>query len=183
MKRTYTLLIFLLFCFAISLNGYGQNNFVTFETTNQSNKICQDKTLGVIATLAPEYEGYKSFEWNGDSENFKEVKDEIAIVNSSTPGEKRLKFTLSIDEKQKYETVFVVNVLPKPQVEVSYTNKKLGFSEISSSKIASYKWVFNNTILPENTKRIIDNPQLGKYRVVVTDSNGCITTSQEIIVE
>lgn len=157
--------------------------FVSFETTNQTNVVCQDKILGVIATLTPEYEYFVDYNWVSDAENIKTIKEEIAIVNSSLPGEKKLKFTLTIDEKHKLDTVFIVKVLPKPKVSLAYRDGKLSFSEDNGFETVSYKWVHNKTILSEDTSEAIENPNPGKYRVVVTDSNGCVATSQEFVIE
>jgi len=162
---------------------YGQKQFVTFETTAKGTTVCQGKRIGVIATLTPTFEENKNFKWAGDLENFLEIKDEIAMVNTSKPGKKRLKFTLVLSTGQKLDTAYIVNVNPNPEVIISFSRSTLSFANTNNENIVSFKWKYNGALVPEITDSIIKNPKIGTYQVYVIDNNGCKGTSKIINIE
>ncbi|HPQ35989.1 MAG TPA: hypothetical protein PK563_15955 [Tenuifilaceae bacterium] len=166
-----------------SIVGIAQSDFVFFETTNNTNVVCQDKTLGVIANLLTIIEEGQNYQWLSDSVNIKKIKGEIAVVNTSTPGEKRLTFVLNISENHKLDTTIVINVLPKPVVDISYNSGELSFSANGDSEISSFKWVFNGSLETDFTDKVLKNPSAGTYRVLVFDGNGCSATSKEVVVK
>ena len=161
---------------------FGQKQFVTFETTNKKTIVCQGKTMGVVATLITSEEG-KNFKWAGDSINFKDVKNEVAIVNTATSGDKKLKFTLFLNENKNLDTVFTVSVLPNPKIDITYSKNILGFISGKDDTIVSYKWIYNGNILSDLTYKVIKNPSKGVYKVYVVDKNGCKATSKVFTVE
>lgn len=181
MRGIITIALFVIINLSVTCKGYGQRVFVIFETTNQRNDVCQNKTLGVIANVILEDE-YKSFEWNGDAENFRTVNNEIAVVNSSTPGEKKLLFTLTLKSDEKLDTTILVKVIPKPKVEITYKSNEIKVSGEKNAEIVMYKWIYNGAIFPDEVKQTIANPKPGKYRVVVTDQNGCTGSSEAITI-
>lgn len=183
MKLNFNYLLLLFIIIIHSTSCYGQKQFVTFETTAKGATICQGKTIGVIAKLTPAFEENKNFRWAGDLENFQEVKDEIAIVNTSKPGKKRLKFTLILSESKKLDTVYIVNVNPNPEVIISFSSSTLSFANKNNTNIVSFRWKYKGALVPEITDSIIKNPKIGPYQVFVIDNNGCKGMSQIINVE
>ena len=181
MKYSIQIIVTILFLMS-SLVGIAQSDFVFFETTNNTNIVCQDKTLGVIATLLTSIDEGQTYQWVNDPANIKKVKGEIAVVNTSTPGEKRLRFVLNIGENHKLDTTIVINVLPKPVVDISYNSGELSFSANGDSEISSFKWVFNGSLETDYTDKVLRNPSAGPYRVLVFDGNGCSATSKEVVI-
>jgi len=166
-----------------SLVSLAQPDFVVFETTNQGNIVCQGQALGVIAKLASQYDGYTTYKWQLDTINLLEAHGLLAIVNTSTFGEKIISFSLDLGKDIMLDTSMTVAVLPNPEVTIDLKDKIISFSTNSNAEFSSYRWVHNKTVLPESTKKSIIKPDIGEYKVVVTDSNGCKATSASITVE
>jgi len=155
---------------------------VTFELIGPEGNVCQGKTLGIIATLTDEYQNYSNFEWGGDAKNYREIRNDIAIVNTETPGEKILQFTLNIDSLTKLDTTISISILPKPSVKLSRKGKNIIATEVKNEALVSYRWIYDGQVLPDESSNNLSNPKPGWYRVVVTNSNGCRATSDEIAV-
>jgi len=183
MANIYTKYIIFLTILAFPFWGNSQNSFVTFELVGSEGDVCQGKTLGIIATLADQYQSNSSFEWGGNNENYREIRNDIAIVNTETPGEKILQFTLNIDSLTKFDTTISINILPKPEVKISRKGKNIIATEIQNKTIASYRWIYDGKVLPDESSNAISNPKPGWYRVVVTDKKGCIATSEMLTIE
>ncbi len=160
-----------------------QKPFVFFETTTRKNEVCQGKTIGVIATINSQIENYISYEWSGDSKDIYETKNEIVIVNTSEPGEKRLKFTLVIDDKLKFDTTFKVKVFAKPNILLKSSGNTLRIINNEYSTLSGFNWKYNGELLTEEKDSILKNPQKGKFQVFVVDKKGCRSASQIITVE
>jgi len=184
MVRFFTFSIIIFIFSLLSSNVLSQDRFVTFQTTNQNKlEVCQGKTFGIIAKLAAQYEGYTTFQWKSDSTSLAEAHGELAVVNISTPGEKKIIFSLNLGKNNTLDTVLIVTVLPNPEVIIDYKDETISFFSKNDAEISSYRWVHNNTVLPEGTKKSIVKPESGEYRVVITDSKGCKATSASITVE
>jgi len=69
----------------------------------------------------------------------------------------------------------VVNVY-SPVAQIIYSNDTL-FSSVSNT---SYQWLFNNQLLTDDTLSFITNLNTGSYVLMVTDSNGCSSTSSAL---
>jgi len=183
MVRTFTFMALTsLLVATFSVQGLAQRPFVDFETTNQKNEVCQGKTMGVVPTLLDEYEGLDTYSWNYNAESFREVKNNIAIVNTALPGEKHLGFTLAINDSVKLDTIFVVNVLPKPDVTIRFESGKLSFTT-PQVNLSGYQWFYNGAAIDkERNEKVIKKPIAGSYRVVVTGVNGCSSSSETVTV-
>ncbi|HCT29631.1 MAG TPA: hypothetical protein DIW31_02605 [Bacteroidales bacterium] len=169
--------------FLQNFSGIGQKPFVFFETTKKSNEVCQGKTIGVIATINSQIENYISFKWSGESKDVNEIRNEIVTVNSSEPGEKKLKFTLMVKENIKYDTVYIVKVLPKPDVSLDVSSKEIRVISKDILTLSGFKWKYNGVLLVEETDSVFKNPKRGSYQVFVLDNKGCRNSSQIIKVE
>jgi hypothetical protein len=183
MVKIYTISFILLTILLFPLWSNGQNSFVTFELIGSEGDVCQGKTLGVIATLADQYQNYDKFEWGGDPNSYREIRENIAIVKTNMPGEKKLQFTLNIDSLTKLDTMISINILPKPEVKLSRKGKSITANEIKNETIVSYRWVYEGKVLPNENSNAVSNPKPGWYRVVVTDKNGCTATSEILTIE
>ncbi|MGE0078551.1 MAG: hypothetical protein AB7S48_11875 [Bacteroidales bacterium] len=181
-KIVFNLLLSFFVSIIPSINCFGQKQFVSFETTNNSNIVCQGSVLGIIANINPEYANYKKFEWQFNKENFNKVKDEIATVNTSLPGEKKLVFSIILVNDQQLDTVIYVKVLPKPTVSIYFLDNCIKTKE-NNIDVESYKWMFNNLLVDKFHNQPYNEPQAGLYRVIVKDMNGCTGISEPIQVK
>lgn len=181
MNRIFTkFALFATLCL-LSATAFSQEVFVSFETTSGLNKTCQGKTLGVIATIEPRYEDQLVGNWVFDNDNFREVKDNIAIVNSSTTGEKKLKYIAKDKNGNSIDSVFTISILPAPEVRVNYDGSKVSIIK-GRQDFVSYKWVINGSLF-NNDKDYLTNPEKGIYRLIAIDANGCMGSSSEITIE
>lgn len=160
-----------------------QKPFVFFETTTKKNEVCQGKNIGVIATINSQIENYISYKWSGDPKDIQEAKNEIIIVNTSEPGEKRLKFSLVIDHNLKYDTIFTVKVLAKPDILLRSFDKTLSIKNDKELILSGFMWKYNGKLLVDERDSILRNPNKGTFQVFVIDNNGCRNSSQIITVE
>lgn len=71
---------------------------------------------------------------------------------------------------------FSLNVFALPNAVIN----RLSDSAFVTESFASYKWLFNNSIIIGATSRNIRLTTSGNYRVIVSNSNGCIDTSDAI---
>lgn len=181
MKKLYTTTIIAIIIFMSYVQVYAQESFVNFTTTNQSYTVCQGGTIGVIASLTPRYENLTTFTWL-ENDAVREVRNEIAIVNTQTAGEKILTFSLKLNEETTLDTTITISVQPKPDVLLQFDGQKINTVVKSNFDIETCTWVRNGELL-EVTQQSIKNPEQGKYRVVVTNSNGCRATSDEVVVK
>lgn len=177
MKNRITVKILFLLFFFHGIYGYGQNRFVNFEFTSDTNAICQDKTLGVIATIILDAGQYKSFEWKQAGGVFKKVQNEYASVNTAQPGEKKLLFSLILNSGKYLDTVITVKVLPKPIVSIRQSDDKISPNGTIGTNFNSYTWIYNGNLISDYDNRPISNPPTGLYKVMVRDSNGCVGIS------
>jgi hypothetical protein len=183
MAKIYTKYIIFLTILIFPFWGNSQSSFVTFELIGSDGDVCQGKTLGIIATLADQYQNYNTFEWGGDPDSYREIRDNIAIVKTDIPGERTVQFTLNIDSLTKFDTTISINILPKPDVKLSRKGKSINATEIKNETIVSYRWIYEGKVLPNESSNAISNPKPGWYRVVVTDKNGCTVTSEILTIE
>jgi len=179
MKLKLILLVFIFYSFCCQ----AQKPFVFFETTTKKNEVCQGKTIGVIATINSQIENYISYKWSGDSKDVQEANNEIVIVNTSEPGEKRLKFSLVIDHNLKYDTIFTVKVLAKPDILLKNSGKILSIKNDKGLILSGFMWKYNGELLVDEKDSILRNPNKGTFQVFVIDNNGCRNSSQIITVE
>jgi hypothetical protein len=133
----------------LTATAFSQKTFVSFETTSGLSKTCQGKTLGVIATIEPRYEDQLVGNWVFDNDNFREVKENIAIANSSTTGEKELKYTATDKNGNTLDTVFRVTIIPNPELKVSYDGTKVSMV-MRNQDLVSYKWIINGSLVDHN---------------------------------
>jgi hypothetical protein len=166
----------------LSSSLLGQNSFVYFETTNRTNQVCSNKPIGIIATLSSNYQELTTYGWIDDQSVISEVRNGIAMVNTSSPGEKQLKFRLTINENHRLDTTITITVLPLPSVAISYDGKILKSSIKNEIDAFQYNWIFNNEVLNIN-EPIINKPNKGVYRAVISDTNGCLGSSEVFTVK
>ncbi|BDX37379.1 hypothetical protein CYCD_07340 [Tenuifilaceae bacterium CYCD] len=181
-KKTLNILLSVFLLVIPSIYCFGQKIFVTFETTNNSYVACQGGVLGIIANINPEYANYKKYEWRFNKENFSKIKDEIATVNTSLPGDKKLVFSITLNNNQQLDTAIYVKVLPRPAVRIYLLDNSIRVDE-TVINIESYKWMLNNGLVNEFVSQPYNKPQVGLYKVIVKDKNGCIGISDPIQVK
>ncbi|MEO8150228.1 MAG: PKD domain-containing protein [Bacteroidia bacterium] len=75
-----------------------------------------------------------------------------------------------------YSSYITINQNP-PQPTISING-----SVLTSTPATAYQWYFNNTLLPGETNQVLFNPQPGDYYVIITDSNGCNSASNQVTI-
>jgi membrane carboxypeptidase/penicillin-binding protein PbpC len=165
----------------INWGCYGQSRFIQFDTQGKGTRVCEGKAFGVIAIIAPDLETINA-EWVYDPANFSKANKEVALVNTSTPGEKKLQFRLTLNNHEKYDTSLSVRVLPNPKVELKFTRGKLSVT-YDRGENATVSWFVDGTPIPGANDKILKNPTKGVYQVLVTDNNGCKGRSQRVTIE
>lgn len=181
MKYLNQYLVLLLF-FVPILEGFGQKQFVTFETTSKSFTVCEGKVLGIIAHIEPQFENCKSFSWKEDIDVINKAKNNVASVNTSKPGVKMLAFSLQLNNDEVLDTIITINVLPKPTASISFSDNKNSIELISTQDIVSYKWIQNNKITDEFANESFAKPAIGNYKAQVRDNKGCVAISESILI-
>lgn len=180
MSRLFTLTLLLLLSASA---GSSQTNFVELQFVGSTDTVCQGKSLAIIATLIGRYNHYTSYEWGGNTANYIKVHNELALVNTQTPGSKALQFTLHIDSLTRRDTLTTVHILPKPDITLLQSEK--GEIEVrvhGHTPIKRYVWTLNREIITNQTSHSIPKPQPGTYRVLVTDMYGCTAASDSLVV-
>lgn len=71
-----------------------------------------------------------------------------------------------------------ITVYPTPPIPVITQSG----STLTCSAAASYQWQLNNVDIPGATNQSYDVPQSGYYTVVITDANGCVSSSANLYV-
>lgn len=179
LKRRYLFLILVLFWIPIH-SSFGQKTFVTFETTNKSNTICQGKTLGIIATIEPGISKFQGFKWLGDSLTLRKTSNEIAVVNTQKSGEKKITFSLTLENGIILDTSIVIVVLPKPEVQIRYDNNNINIFNKHEVELVDFSWFYDGSLIHRGFIPTFANPQKGNYKVMVKDKNGCVSTSDPL---
>jgi len=168
--------------FYLLFNGlivYGQKDFVSFETTNNAFSVCQGSVLGIIAIINPNYKNIKNFNWDADKDALYSTKKEIAKVNTSNAGNKKIKFYIILNNDQKLDTTIIVKVLPKPNTLIQISNNTITVLSENSST-CRYKWFFNDSLTNEFLNKPFKKPKPGQYKALVNDENGCISITNVI---
>lgn len=165
----------------INWGCFGQSRFVQFDTQGKGTRVCEGKALSVNAIVAPELEAAKA-EWVYDPVNFMKANEEVALVNTTTPGEKKLQFRLTLNDHKQYDTSLVVRVLPNPKVELKLTRGNLSVS-CDRGENTTISWFVDGTPIPGANDKTLKNPTKGVYQVLVTDNNGCKGRSQKVTIE
>ena len=175
--------ICILFFLIQTMQGFGQGQFVNFETTNKSFTVCEGRAYGIIAHIEPKFENYKSFSWKDDFGIIKKNQNEIISINTSKPGEIKLGFALQINDREVLDTVITIIVLPRPIVNISYSATKNCIELLAGSSIISYKWMQNDKIIESLENESFVKPIPGSYKALVKDNNGCIAVSESILIK
>lgn len=160
---------------------YGQSRFVEFDTQGKETRVCEGKAFSVIAIVAPDLDTVNA-EWVYDPINFSKANEEVAMVNTSTPGEKKLQFRLTLNDHKHYDSSLSVRVLPNPKVELKLIRRNLNVT-CDRDKNATISWFVDGTLIPGVNDKTMKNPTKGVYQVLVTDNNGCIGRSQKVTIE
>lgn len=181
--RRLKICILPIFFLVLSIQGFGQEQFVTFETTSKSFTVCEGKAFGIIAHIEPKFENYKSFSWKDDLGVIKKNQNEIISINTSKPGEIKLGFTLKMNDREVLDTVITVNVLPKPMVNILFSASKNTIELKSNKSIVSYKWMQNDKIMEGAENEFFVKPMPGNYKALVRDNNGCVAISESILIK
>lgn len=166
-----------------TLQGFGQKQFVTFETTSSSLTVCEGKAFGIIAHIEPKFENYQSFSWKGDLGVIKKTQNEIISINTSKPGDIKIGFTLQLSEDNVLDTIITIKILPKPLVNIQFITNKNCIELKSKENILSYKWMQNNKFVEEFLNEPFVQPTPGTYKALAKDNNGCIAISESILIK
>lgn len=181
--RRLNIFILTTFLFVQILQGYGQTEFVTFETTNKSFTVCEGKAFGIIAHIEPKFENYKNYSWKDDFDVIKKVQNEIISINTSKPGLKKVGFTLQLSDKEFLDTVVSITIIPKPLANLLFSVEKNIIELSSNDSIISYKWIQNDKFIKDFENEPFVNPISGSYKVLIKDNNGCIAISESILIK
>lgn len=181
--RRFKIYILYIFFFVQTLHGFGQTQFVTFETTNKSFTVCEGKAFGIIVHIEPKFENYKSFSWKDDFGVIKKTQNDIISINTSKSGEKKIGFSLQLSDREVLDTVITIKILPRPIANILFSVSKNCIELKSQENIFSYKWMQNDKFIEEFDNESINRPTPGSYKVLVKDNNGCIAVSESILIK
>lgn len=181
--RRFKIYILYIFFFVQTLHGFGQTQFVTFETTNKSFTVCEGKAFGIIVHIEPKFESYKSFSWKDDFGVIKKTQNDIISINTSKSGEKKIGFILQLSEREVLDTVITIKILPRPLANISFSASKNCIELKSQENIFSYKWMQNDKFTEEFENKSYIKPTPGSYKALVKDNNGCTAVSESILIK
>lgn len=165
------------------LQGFGQTSFVTFETTNKSFTVCEGRAFGIIAHIDPKFENYKSYSWKDDFSVIKKTQNDIISINTSKSGEKKIEFTLQLNESEVFDTVITIKILPRPIANILFSVSKNCIELKSKDSVFSYKWMQNDKFIEEFENESFAKPSHGNYKALVKDNNGCIAVTESILIK
>jgi hypothetical protein len=131
--------------------------------------FCEGGNL-IMYTLSDKY--YTSYQWYKDGVLL--TDDTLKTHISSTSGIYKIEIKDSFNCQTMSDGV-VVTVYPLP---VKPEIKKIGM-QLTTSSYSSYQWYRNGKLLAGANKRFYDIVFDGKYKVEVSNSNGCYNISDE----
>lgn len=181
--RRFKICILHIFIFFQTLAGFGQTQFVTFETTNKSFTVCEGKAFGIIAHIEPKFENYKNFSWKDDFGVIKKRQNDIISINTSKSGEKKIGFRLELTDKEVFDTVITIQILPRPIANILFSESSNCIELKSKESVASYKWMQNDNFIEEFENESFAKPTPGSYKALVKDNNGCIAVTESILIK
>lgn len=162
-------------CTSVSINSVslffsgGPDPKVSF---TGSNDFCEgDSLLLAVTSSSPQ-----SFQWRKNGIDIPGETGQIYVAKTSGKYSCFVTNTLGCSGVSS-DTTITVN--PKPTPSISRNGNQLSSSNASGW---AYQWYKDDVAISGATSKDLGVSQAGKYKVVVTDANGCVGTSNDIII-
>jgi gliding motility-associated-like protein len=151
-------------------------------TVKASTELCQDS---LVQLNLRNHRSWGKFQWSLNKSPIANATDSILVVPQNTSGQ----YTCTVQMPRQCPEFITTDpekiaFLPRPTALITANKNsfcrgdKLPLTAETDAQGATLQWVLDNKDKANETQRIISATEPGNYTIKVTDTKGCVTSSQ-----
>jgi hypothetical protein len=176
-------LVFVSFVMVIgSFNHIKAQQFSTFiESTGGKTEFCVNQSFALVGNTINGTGIFIDQRWNADNGIDMQTFGNVASMKASSPGTYQISYSVKDDNNIEASAVISVNILQAPYAELIINQGIFSLLNERNSGFVSYKWLRDGKeVESQKNNEVIYS---GRYRVVLTDKNGCVYTTNTITIK